>query len=272
MSPCSNIPPDPNPENPTPMSYRTPWLVRRPDATRPIRLYCFSYAGGSATAYLQWQTDLEPYVDVCGVQLPGRGSRMGEACLTSLPEIVEQVAQELMWQDDGTFALFGHSLGALLAFEVTRLCASRGMRLPSHLFVSGCDAPRYRQLDEPLHELPDPELIDKLADYGGTPPEILANAELLQLTLPVLRADFALAYRYEYIAQLPLSIPLTVFAGLQDPHTERELVEKWAEETTATTRTHWLDGHHFFINTHRNAVIERVLAELLKLKVGARRT
>lgn len=236
----------------------TPWLVRQRGAARRMRLYCFAYAGGSAAAFAGWQEALGPNIDVCAVQLPGRGARMGEAPMTNRAEVVRALAHAISSEPRMPFAFFGHSLGALLAFEVSRYLMLQYMPLPVHLFASGCDAPQHRSAPKNLHLLPDAELIEALKEYNGTPAELLENAELMALLLPLLRADFSLVDDYRYRPGLRLPVPLSVLAGQQDDHIDPLQVEGWSKETAAGCQVHWLAGDHFFINAQRDAVLDIV--------------
>ena len=168
-----------------------PWLVtqRRPNAR--LRLYCFSYAGGSANVYLPWKNLLDGSIELCAVQLPGRGARLNEMPVPSLQKLVADIAAVISNETRLPFAFFGHSLGGLLAFELTRYCKHHLLPSPGHLIVSGCSAPQMRDATQRMHLLPDEEFIEELRKYNGTPPEILAHRELMQLVLPALRADFA---------------------------------------------------------------------------------
>lgn len=231
-----------------------PWLVRPNGPARRLRLYCFPYAGGSAAAFAGWQEALGPDIEVYAVQLPGRGARMGEAPLTDLQDVVRLLAHAIGSQGRAPFAFFGHSLGAMLAFEVTRFLMLHYMPLPLHLFASGCDAPQHRSASKNLHLLPDDELIEALREYNGTPAEVLANGELMALLLPLLRADFGLVESYRYRAGLRLPMPLTVLAGEQDDHIDPLQVQGWSKESAGAFQVHWFEGDHFFINAEREAV------------------
>lgn len=242
----------------------SPWLVREhKSVARRLRLYCFCYAGGSASVYAPWQARLDPAIEVCAVQLPGRGSRMAEKPFTSLPDLIKALAQVVARQDDLPFAFFGHSLGGLLAFELARYHRLHYMRMPERLFVSGCDAPQYRSPSRRLHTLSDPELIEVLRDFNGTPPEVLQHRALMDLLLPTIRADFALVDDYVYRPGLPLSMPITVLAGRQEKRTA-EQVEGWRKETLAECHVHWFDGDHFFILPEQQAVLDCIGAGLVE--------
>lgn len=240
----------------------TPWIVRRPGPQRRLRLYCFAYAGGSAAAFESWQAAFDPAIEVCAIQLPGRGARFNEVPLTDMASVVTAVAEAILAQDRQPFALFGHSLGALLAFELTRYLKQRYLPMPVHLFVSACAAPQYRSVPRNLHLLPDDDFIAELRDYDGTPPQVLAHEELMRLVLPTVRADFLLAETYRYRASLRLNTPMTVFAGRQDARVSDEQVSGWQKEVSPGIEVQWCEGGHFFIHQGRDAVTARINAVL----------
>lgn len=236
-------------------THANPWLVRREGPARTLRLFCFPYAGGSAASYAHWQAALPERVEVCALQLPGRGSRFHEAPAASLPALVDALADVVAGQGTLPFAFFGHSLGGLLAFETARRLRTLGAPQPVHLFVSGTSAPARRGAARGLHALPDAALVEELRRYNGTPPEVLANAELMALVLPALRADFALAERYRYEPAAPLDVPLTVLAGADDRVAPPAQADGWRDETRAAFRQLRFDGDHFFIHAQSPAVI-----------------
>lgn len=242
----------------------TPWLVRQPGVDARMRLYCFSYAGGSAASYAPWRRALHPAIELCAVQLPGRGARFGEAPYTDFPELVRELGASMGLQDDLPFAFFGHSLGGLVAFELARHCRQLGYAAPQRLIVSGCEAPRHGGPSERLHELPDDDFIEALGSYNGTPQEILRNQELMSLLLPGIRADFALAADYRYQPGPPLPMPITVLAGRQDHHTKHSLLDGWHAETTSACQIRWFHGDHFFIDSERQSVLDRICSDLLQ--------
>ncbi len=244
----------------------SPWLIRAPNPDAPWRLFCFSCAGGSAADFLPWRSSLAPRIDVCPVQLPGRGSRLREAPMLSPAAVVDAALDALREHLDRPFACFGHSLGALLAFEFARRCRALGLREPSRLIVSGCGAPSVGHASEPLHLMDDRALIAALRRYNGTPAEVLDNAELMEWVLPVIRADFALVANYAYRPLPPLDLPLTVLSGRDDCHVDADMVAAWRTETTAACDLHWFDGDHFFIRPRQHAVTALVAAALSEVR------
>lgn len=240
----------------------TPWLIRTPAADRRLRLFCFSYAGGNAFNFLRWQEAVDPAIEICAVQLPGRSSRIAEAPIASLPALLQAVAPVVARMDDLPYALFGHSVGALIAFELARYLRLHGLPAPQHMFMSGCHAPQFRAPTRQLHTLSDEDFTEVLREYEGTPPEVLATRDLMALLLPAIRADFAIAENYRYRHGPLLSAPISVFAGRDDLNKEPGQVDGWAKETAGDCRVDWFDGGHFFIHGQRAAVLERINAEL----------
>lgn len=241
----------------------SPWLVHTPRAGRKMRLYCFAYAGGSAHVYAGWQAQLPPQIEVVAIQLPGRAARMAEAPPASLEQIVQQLAPVLAAQDAPRFALFGHSLGALVAFELARHMAARGMTQPERMFVSACNPPQQRGEPRMLHKLPDEAFLAALAQYDGTPPEVLQHRELMELMMPTLRADFRLAEAYAYSAGPPLAMPVTVLCGRQDRYVDIESAALWQRETLGSCVTNMFEGGHFFLNSDREALLASLARQLL---------
>ncbi len=242
-----------------------PWLLGQRQTAATLRLFCFSHAGGHPAAFLPWQAALGPQVEVRAVQLPGRAKRFHERSRRAFEPLCDELLEVVQLHADLPFALFGHSLGALLAFEVARACAA-GPCPPRHLIVSGCGAPRHRRPGgRPLHELDDGELCLELARYHGTPAEVLADRELMQLLLPVVRDDFTLVQDYRYRPGMPLPLPVTVLAGREDSAVPAELVSPWADEAGVGCEVHWFDGGHFFIDSARPAVIDCIRKQLAPL-------
>lgn len=242
-----------------------PWLVRQRQPQARLRLICLAHAGGQPSAYLPWQSVLGPHVEVCAVQLPGRAMRFGEAPLRKFRHVLDELLDMVGRHDDLPYVLFGHSLGALLAYELARASVSGGVRRPLHVFVSGCGAPQIQRVPRRLHEMEDEALADALRRYDGTPSEVLADRELMQLLFPVLRADFAVVDDYCYQPGPKLPMPLTVLAGRQDAEVPVDNVLAWPDETDAGCEILWFEGGHFFIETARGSVVNHVAERLRPL-------
>lgn len=227
-----------------------------------VRLFCLPYAGGSAAVYRTLR-DLAPaHVEVCPLELPGRGRRIGEAPATRAGALAARIAAGLRPYADRPFALFGHSMGGLLAFEVARALRRTGAPQPVRLFVSGAAAPDVPRARPAVHLQSDDEVVAELRWLGGTPPEMLDDAELMQFMLPTLRADFAILETYAYRDEPPLDVPITVFGGTSDPLVPATGLHHWRRHTSAGSRLQLLPGEHFFVHTAAAQVMASVGAAL----------
>jgi medium-chain acyl-[acyl-carrier-protein] hydrolase len=246
------------------------WILRtRVQPRARLRLFCFPYAGGAASAYRSWAETLPSEVDVCAIQLPGRGSRFREAPFRRAADLVPTVADALRPYLDVPFALFGHSMGALVVFELVRELRRRAGPVPLLLAVSGHEAPQRPDPDPPIAHLPDDEFLEEIRTrYDGIPEEVLAEQELLQLLLPVLRADVLLLESYVYGDEPALECALSCFGGEQDRHVGREDLEAWREQTRGPFTLRTFPGGHFFIESARDDVLRALREDLLPL-IGA---
>jgi medium-chain acyl-[acyl-carrier-protein] hydrolase len=241
------------------------WFCRLPGVSGNVRLFCFPFAGGNAGTYLPWQRGLGNEFEVCAVQLPGRSTRMLETAVRDMDSLVASLVEAInTLVNNQPFVFFGHSMGALLAFEVARALRRNRMPLPYCIFVSGAAGPQTRLTSHQYHELPDKDFLDVLRDYNGTPAELLENNEMMELILPTVRADFALVERYIYRPELPLDIPFHVLRGDCDPHVTEAAAAGWGLETNHTVQHHVFLGDHFFINDHQS-LIETLLKNTLKV-------
>lgn len=230
----------------------------RPNPAAELRLFCFPYAGGGVMAFHGWAPQLPPEVELVAVQYPGRGPLLGVPPYERIGPLTQAVAELLAPRLDVPFAFFGHSMGALIAFEAARALRARRLPQPVHLFVSGSGAPHRRIERRSLHDLPDAELVDELRRLGGTPPEVFDNPELLGLFLPILRADFAVCDNYVYEPGAPLDTPISAFAGDDDCEAGPEACAAWQEHTTAEFALRVLRGDHFFLHTSRGELLAAV--------------
>ncbi|MER8014049.1 thioesterase II family protein [Streptomyces griseoluteus] len=227
-----------------PPARRNPWLNGRPPTTPPERhLYCFPHSGGLPAEYIRWGQYLSG-TQVYGVCLPGRGGRIAEPPLTDLDTVVHALLAETRFV--APYDLFGHSLGALVAYQTTRELAARGLPLPERLIVSAFPAPHLPRHGARLSGLPDAELIAVLNErYGGIPPQVAADPELLAVLLPAFRADFALLENHRHRESGPLPVPLVVLGGAADGITADQL-DAWDRHSTAPVRRHTFQGGHFY--------------------------
>lgn len=242
------------------------WAVfpgRNPSAR--LRLFCFPYAGGGATVYSTWARALPAEVEVVAVQPPGRESRLMETPFGDLRALVAAMHTALLPYMDRPFAFYGHSNGGRMAFELARLLRRTGGPLPRHLFVGGVPAPQVDADEEPIHDLPHDEFIAALRRYAGTPEEILQNAEIMELVMPLLRADFRLGDTYVYAPEPPLDVPVTAYGGALDEEVPAWQVEAWGEMTSSAFRCRMFPGGHFFVNEDRALVLQDIARELRPL-------
>lgn len=232
------------------------WVRRPAPSARPrLRLFCFPYAGGGRSIYRAWGSDLWPGIEVCPVQLPGREDRSREQPFTDLPSLVCELERVLLPYLDVPFALFGHSMGALISFELARLLRRNHALEPAYLFVSGRRAAQIPHSGPLFHQLPDSRLVEELRRLNGTPAEALGNARLMRQVLPILRADFTLCETYHHADEEPLACPIAAFGGLRDPMASHEEVAAWGRQTRGVFTLRLFPGDHFFIHSARSLLL-----------------
>ncbi|HJR08604.1 MAG TPA: alpha/beta fold hydrolase [Pyrinomonadaceae bacterium] len=245
------------------MSSNTSWFSSpKPNPRARLRLFCFPYAGGDAVIYRSWPEMLPAEIEISAAQLPGRGRRMREVPYTALMPLVEAMSDAILPHLDRPFAFFGHSMGAMIAFELARHLRERANVQPVHLFVSGRPAPQIPRVPSVRYDAPEPEFIEELRSLEGTPPEVFSHPELMQLMLPLLRADFSVVHTYAYAPAPPLDCPITAIGGLLDEEANREHLEAWREHTNAAFKVRMLQGNHFFLNTQRALLLSVIAQEL----------
>jgi len=244
-----------------------PWIeCHRPNPNGRLRLFCFPYAGGPAQSFRKWQDQLPGSVEVCPIQLPGRWSRLREAPFRRIDRLVQAAAEALRPHMSMPFALFGHSLGALIAFEMARHLRRAGASEPLQLFVSARRAPQLPRASSPIFALPDHEFIEQMRlRYSGIPQEVLDAPDLLELLLPAMRADMEVFDTYQYVPGAPLGCPISVFGGATDPTVGREQLEAWRDQTTAAFSLRILPGGHFFLHSAADLLLVELSGALERL-------
>ncbi|AEW99901.1 thioesterase II family protein [Streptantibioticus cattleyicolor] len=236
------------------------WLLRFPPRPQArMRLLCLAGAGAAASMYRSWSQHLQPEVEVCAVQLPGRGARLREAPFTRMEPLADALTDVVRAESDRPMAIFGHSLGSLIGFEVASRLLSTGADTPLRLIAAAHRAPRLGSARLPYHRLPTPELIDVMGGLGGTPPDLLAMPDVMRLTLPAVRADFEIDYTYRYRERPPLPVPISVFGGIDDTTVSKAELEAWQEHTSTGFSLRLLPGDHFF---HEGPGGPRMLARI----------
>lgn len=228
-----------------------------------IKLFCLPYAGGSAMAYLKWKRKLHPSIELIPVELAGRGQRSKVALYQSFNEAIDDTYNYLKNQLTQPFAFYGHSMGSLLAHELSHRIKKLNHQEPVHIFVSGRNAP-HRPCSTQYHTFPEAEFRQALLKMGGTSQEILENKELCDIYLPILRADLRIHETYEYTGkEEKLNCPITVFNGKEDPEVVLADQEEWGGYTTKKCHIYNFDSGHFFINEYEKELIDHFNQSLI---------
>lgn len=231
-----------------------------------LPLYCFPYGGAGASAYRGWGEELPAWIDVRPIQFPGRENRFREPLYTRLEPLVAEMAGRV--ETGEPYALFGHSLGALVAFELVRTLRREGRPAPLLLVLSGFGAPHtLRDRPRVAHLAPDAFWEVVAAHYDVTP-EVMAEPLLRELAYPVLRADLEIVETYVYRPEPPLDLPLVAWGGVGDPEETEEQVAAWKEYSRQPVEVRTFPGGHFFVNSSRPAVLA-ALAAAVRRVMGA---
>lgn len=247
-----------------------PWFRTAPGGTGGMRLFFFPFAGGNPAAFLPWQPLLGS-LELQVASLPAHGTRLFEPPEHDMDTLIATLTRAIAGMPDlaeRRFAFFGHSLGALLAFEVARALRRGGLPMPERLWASGAEGPQTRVVTRRVFDLPDAEFVEALRDFGATPSELFDLPEMIALLLPSLRADFGLNERYAYRPEPPLDLPIHVLCSDRDEHVSPDRAAGWARETSQPLRWHDYAGDHFFLDAHQDAIA----ALLVKTLTGAEAT
>ncbi|MEU3737553.1 alpha/beta fold hydrolase [Streptomyces sp. NPDC032198] len=243
------------------------WIRRFiPVADPEVRLICFPHAGGSASFYHPFSRELSPLVEALAVQYPGRQDRRAEGCATDLADLADRIGEALTPWTDRPFALFGHSMGATLAYEVARGLEAAG-RAPDALFVSARRAP-HRNRNDGWHLSPDSDLIADLKALDGTGTPIYDDPEFLALILPVLRSDYRAAETYRHRPGPKLNCPITALAGDADPRVPVDELRHWGDHTAGRFDLQVFPGGHFYLTNQQARVLRVVIDRLLGVGAG----
>jgi medium-chain acyl-[acyl-carrier-protein] hydrolase len=240
-------------------SHKTPWLrVVKNDPFASLRLFCFSYAGAGANVYRSWSDAPFQNVEIAAVQLPGREGRMREQAFTSVKPLVAALAGELAPYLGKPFVFFGHSMGALVSFELARELRRQGKPLPHALFLSGRRAPGADRSERFMHRMNDEDLVAELRTMNGTAEGVMEHPEMLALLLPIFRADFSVCENWRHEEESPLPMPIHAFGGHDDPRVSRADLEAWSRQTDAGHTLDMFEGDHFYVNQSRAQLLARV--------------
>jgi medium-chain acyl-[acyl-carrier-protein] hydrolase len=239
------------------------WIVHfRPDQQPGLRLLCFPYAGGSASIYRDWAGELHGEIEVCAIQLPGRENRLGEGLMRNFRGLISALMQVIPHYLDTPTAFFGHSLGAIISFELARRLEKETGWSPIYLFISGHPAPHIAVPNSQTYLLPDDEFLDAIRELNGTPEKVLEHPEMKQIYLPILRADLCLSETYFYLPSEPLSCPISAFGGLEDKTIKRKSLDAWRKHTQAKFQLRMLSGDHFFLRNSQHALLKAIADDL----------
>ena len=248
------------------------WILRpRPNPTASLRVFCFPYAGLGASIYRNWASEFPGHVELCLLQPPGREGRWSEKAFMDAGALAAAAADAIGSELSVPFVFYGHSLGALISFEVVRLLRYRKLAAPLHLFVSAHRAPQLPNPHPPLRQLPDLEFIEQVSrQYDGIPQAVLENPDLVELMLPCLRADITAFETYACQPAEPLGCPISAFGGRQDRRVSETELAAWREQTHDVFRVQMFDGNHFFLQERRDELISTIRRELDALGAAVR--
>lgn len=227
------------------------------------RLFCFHYAGVGPSAFRGWADDLAADAEVCLVQLPGREGRLREAPFSSIADLLPMLIENMLPLLDRPFAFYGHSLGAMIAFE-SAVALRRNLQIqPTHFFAGASPAPHLPWKHPAIRSLPEDDFFGEIERrYGALPREVLSDAQMRALVLPILRADITMIETYKYSPEPPLDCDITVFGGVLDQMVKPSELDAWREHTSGRFRMEMLEGNHLFLKSCRTQLLQRVAAEL----------
>jgi len=228
-----------------------------------INLFCLPFAGGSVYSYRGYEQSAPEIINVIPLDLPGRGTRIKEDLLTDIHDMVDDIYNQIEGKLNDPYAIYGHSMGSLIGYLLTKKIIQKGQFQPEYLIFTGCIAPSVDVFsdDVPKHDLPKPEFINKLKELGGSPDEVLENEQLLDFFEAIIRADFQATSNYRYEQTDPFNIPILILIGLEERATYEHALE-WQKESTETVDVKQLPGKHFFIFDHETEIMELISNKL----------
>lgn len=242
-------------------------ICQKPNPGARLRLCCFPYAGAGAWAFNSWvdrlPRDIQRDIELWAINYPGHHPAPRDSLFMGLAPLLDLLTPIIASQVRAPFAFFGHSMGALIGFELARELPAQGLSGPVHLVVSGHRAPQLPDRHAPLRQLPDGQFLTAIGKLRGTPEAVLHDPELMELLLPVLRADLAICETYVYRRRDPLAASITAFGGNDDPRITRAELSGWRQQTSAPFSLHMFPGDHFFIQSAQ-ALVLRILAQDLR--------
>lgn len=231
-----------------------------------LTLYCLPYAGASATIYMRWKKMMPPWINIVPIELPGRGIRMNEDAGEDYLALIALLSGEIVRHVPKKYALFGHSMGGLLAFGIAhKLRQMQQTELPAALFISGCAAPAQQNSERYIEPYTDAALIADLNEHGGTPEEVFNDPELLSMTLNHLRVDYRVCKSFQYTQSVSLPIPIHCFGGTGDS-INAENLDAWRQESSELFTLDWFDGGHFFLFQFEERFLQVLQKRLLECR------
>jgi surfactin synthase thioesterase subunit len=234
----------------------------------PERLFCFTHAGGGPAFFRPWCKVFAPEIDVRPIQLPGREARLDESPYRNMRDLLDPLCAALEPYLDRPYALFGHSMGALVAYEVARRFTDGSGPAPSCLVVSGRRGPRIPSNRRIIFGLADDEFLAEVVRLGGMPQEILEQPDLVELLLPVLRADYELSETYQPLPGGRLTCAVAAYMGSADPEVEHSGLRGWRQETTGEFTLRVFPGDHFYLKGERPDVLRAIRHDLRVAMAG----
>ena len=244
-----------------------PWLVRPNPRSKPtLRLFCLPFAGSGAAPFRPWAQLLPPHIELCILQLPGRETRLRETPYTNITSLVAALTTAITPALNLPYALFGHSMGTLVAFELTRALQRHKQAAPTHLFVSGRRAPQLPDPEAPISQLADGLFVREMVRrYNAIPKVILDDEEMLRIFLPTLRADLDVLESYVYTEAAPLDCPITAFGGMDDSRASRGDLAAWRVQTRQSFQLQLFPGDHFYLNPQRENLVAQIIEILMSM-------
>ncbi len=226
----------------------------RPEASK--RIFCFPYAGGSAAIiYRKWTFNLPEEYEILPVEFPGRGARLQESLKYEMSSLIDELISSIKTQLDKPFVFFGHSMGALVSYELTRKLEQLHLPLPGKLFLSSHSAPQITKRSPIMHKLPRNEFIHELKELNGMPKEFFESEELLDIFLPIIKADYTVCETYKFNSDRKLQMPFVTLRGTNDETVLAEDMLEWAKLTTGDFKFYEFPGDHFFITKQQDEFI-----------------
>lgn len=223
---------------------RTKWVARpRPADNAKLRMFCFPHVGAGGAAFNSWLDRLPTEVDVCAIRLPGRENRLREPLMDDWREVMANVHEALTPMLDLPFVVVGHCSGSVLAYEFAR----RLETTPELVILSSTDGPGVRRIDDPLHVLPQRELLERVVEFGGMAKQVLDDPDLMAMFERILRADYRVVERLEYTPGPPLDAPITVIGGRHDQFVTAQGLAAWSEATTREFSLHLVEAGHYIL-------------------------